>query len=160
MTTSCKPSSPIFASQLIRALCSKEIKVDTVVIDRPRGGRNSQKQHKRLGTSKTLTPYENHEDGSASVHLSFECTLQQIADGAGLTVADASFALGELGLVWHFLEGGKSALHSTQELSVDARTNMPTVTRDLVNRISKKWRFRKEETLNTDYLFFSSSLPH
>ncbi|CAG7846774.1 Histone acetyltransferase Tip60 {ECO:0000269/PubMed:15528408} [Serendipita indica DSM 11827] len=84
----------------------EQIKVNQMVMDRSKASKrglyhNNNQDHrvdKPLGTSRTITPVIIHPDGSALVHFSFDCTLQQLAEGAHLTVADASFALGEMGL--------------------------------------------------------------
>jgi hypothetical protein len=66
-------------------------------LDRPKG--NTKRHRNPLGTSRTLKSKRISDSGYAmETHLSFSCTLEQIAAGAYLTASDASFALAELGL--------------------------------------------------------------
>jgi hypothetical protein len=66
-------------------------------LDRPKG--NTKRHRNPLGTSRNLKSKCISDSGYAmETHLSFSCTLEQIAAGAYLTASDASFALAELGL--------------------------------------------------------------
>jgi hypothetical protein len=136
--------------------CREHVKVSNTVLDRPKGAKRAQKQPKPLGNNRTYSVIESHDDGSAHVHLSFECTLQQLADAAFLTVADASFALGEIGIVWYSLGGTKGEWREKKPGAKDlaqAVDGKVVLTRDLMQRIAKRWRFRKAP-LNTAYLLF------
>ena len=166
-----------------------------MVIDRPkpskRGGYNlynhqtqlqtpatTGREDKPLGTSRTIHPITVYADGSAHVHFSFDCTLQQLADGAYLTVADASLALGEMGLEPYLLSNTTPAAanHSTtppyDEAEEDAvvadsnNNNHPTTsasesaakedkqekkivfTRQLVQLVAEKVPFRKRPRID------------
>ncbi|PVF99026.1 hypothetical protein CPB86DRAFT_814326 [Serendipita vermifera] len=110
-----------------------------------------------LGTNHTITPTICQEDGSAHVHYSFDCTLQELADGAFLTVADASFALGELGLLPYIQSA--SVLPQNEVDPQEKEENQPAkrqrvvLTRELIMRVAQKFPFRRPP-INKDALAF------
>jgi hypothetical protein len=64
--------------------------------------------------------------------------------------------LGEIGIVWYSLGGTKGEWREKKPGAKDSAQVVDgkvVLTRDLVQRISKKWRFRKAP-LNTAYLLF------
>ncbi|KAG8755198.1 hypothetical protein FRC14_004280 [Serendipita sp. 396] len=155
----------------------EQVKVSHMVLNRAKGS-----EKRPLGTSRTITPIEEHEDGSAHVHLSFDCTLQQLAHGANLTVADASFALTEMGLAPYLLSGPPPSQTQTQTqsqsqaLSVDetfmvpgnnlSRTAMSSgprassvlpegkiiFTRELIQLLARKVPFRSRQRINPEFV--------
>jgi hypothetical protein len=79
-----------------------------------------------------------------------------LADAAYLTVADASFALGEIGIVWYSLGGAKGEWREKKPGEKDLPPVIDgkvVLTRGLIQHIAKRWRFRKAP-LNTAYLLF------
>ncbi|KAG8817185.1 hypothetical protein FRC17_011334 [Serendipita sp. 399] len=153
----------------------EQIKVNYMVFNRPRGSGKGGFDPQRLadrpfGTSRTITPIEVHEDGSAHIHLSFDCTLQQLADGANLTVADAGFALTEMGLAPYLLPKPQQSLQpsvdnvqvaaggASSKLAVEA--SAPSVlaedkiifTRELIQLLAKKVPFRSTHRINPEFV--------
>jgi hypothetical protein len=107
-------------------------------------------QSESLGTNRTLSTVMSYEDGSAHVHYSFDCTLEQLAEGANLTVADASFALGELGLLPHIQLSNNTG--EVPQIQVDAQAKDETqsigkqgviITRELILRVAQKFPFKR-----------------
>jgi predicted rRNA methylase YqxC with S4 and FtsJ domains len=105
-------------------------------------------QSESLGTNRTLSTVMSYEDGSAHVHYSFDCTLEQLAEGANLTVADASFALGELGLLPHIQSSNDADV--VPQIQVDAQAKDETqgkqgiiITRELILRVAQKFPFKR-----------------
>jgi hypothetical protein len=99
---------------------------------------------KPFGSARTYIPFEDFQDGSSRVHLSFDCTLQQLADGAFLTVADTSFALTELGLL-KLHEGNEHGEvgENGRLCGIDGTQNI-IFTRELIFKMAQNLRSRKK----------------
>lgn len=116
------------------------------ISDIPSLGGNPQLDHslgfvKPFGSARTYTPVEELPDGSARVHLSFDCTLQQLADGAFLTVADTGFVLSEIGLLKCVERGDRDDRGEVYGINGEQKL---IFTRELIYKVAHTLRSRKK----------------
>jgi hypothetical protein len=98
-------------------------------LDRPKG--NTKRHRNPLGTSRTLKSKRITDSGYAmETHLSFSCTLEQIAAGAYLTASDASFALAELGLQKYITGFNQEDAVGSPKTAGGANVNGPSGSRE------------------------------
>jgi hypothetical protein len=112
--------------RLLTAVQSEQIAIPyEMSLDRPKG--NAKRHRIPLGTSRILKSKHITDGGCAmETHLSFSCTLEQIAAGAYLTASDASFALAELGLQKYITEFNQDDAASSPKTASGSNANGPS----------------------------------
>jgi hypothetical protein len=116
----------VLPRRLLTLVHSEQIAIPyELSLDRPKG--NAKRPRIPLGTSRTLRSKHIAVGGYAlETHLSFSCTLEQIAAGAYLTASDASFALAELGLLKYITGFNQDDAASSPKTTDGSNANGPS----------------------------------